>query len=584
MIAKKLISVMLTALLLTEQLPLSAGAAEREVITVSAENSFAVCEGWGTDLYRWGERLGRKNDICRQAADLLYGDDGLKMNIIRYNVGGGDSPEHNHFTDKDTMIPSWWNADLLDAEKLSYTLTARDTSQINALKKSAEAAGSSAKVELYSFSPPYFMTVSGCTAGAVYSGSDNIRNDCYDNYAAYLAGIAAKLKTSGVNVNSIAPMYEPSSLHWKAGSELQEGCHISQGKAQSKLILSLRTALNSKGLGTVQISAADEADMSAAAAGLNALDAKARQTVNKVNIHSTDTASAEQLISAADETPVRITEADGLYTAGENAGEMSSALGLGRQMIADLTRAEASAWVMYQAVTDSGSSLGLVHEKSDNSGLTLTQRYYAYGQFSRYLRAGQTFIKVNDDTIAAYDMRTGTLNIVALNCTAEEKPVKFTFDGFDILSSGEVAAVRTSGGLDSGEHWQMLESTPKLYKTGFSTELAPNSVTTFTVSGVMQKVSGIFGDINRDGAINVTDVSLAAAHVKTVKPLSAEKQLRADVNGDGSVNVTDISLISAQVKGKRRLEPAPRYSHDALLTEEEPTDELPTDAETSGGE
>ena len=215
MIAKKLISVMLTALLLTEQLPLSAGAAEREVITVSAENSFAVCEGWGTDLYRCGERLGRKNDICRQAADLLYGDDGLKMNIIRYNVGGGDSPEHNHFTDKDTMIPSWWNTDLLDAEKLSYTLTARDTSQINALKKSAEAAGSSAKVELYSFSPPYFMTVSGCTAGAVYSGSDNIRNDCYDNYAAYLAGIAAKLKTSGVNVNSIAPMYEPSSLHWK---------------------------------------------------------------------------------------------------------------------------------------------------------------------------------------------------------------------------------------------------------------------------------------------------------------------------------------------------------------------------------
>ncbi len=61
------------------------------------------------------------------------------------------------------------------------------------------------------------------------------------------------------------------------------------------------------------------------------------------------------------------------------------------------------------------------------------------------------------------------------------------------------------------------------------------------------------GDINDDDKVNVTDVSLAAAHVKGVKSLSGDKLAKADVNGDGKVNVTDVSLIAAHIKGIKTL-------------------------------
>ena len=65
--------------------------------------------------------------------------------------------------------------------------------------------------------------------------------------------------------------------------------------------------------------------------------------------------------------------------------------------------------------------------------------------------------------------------------------------------------------------------------------------------------SAVLGDINGDSVVNVTDVSLAAAQVKSVKPLNDNALLSADVNGDDIVNVTDISLIAAHVKSIKLL-------------------------------
>lgn len=64
------------------------------------------------------------------------------------------------------------------------------------------------------------------------------------------------------------------------------------------------------------------------------------------------------------------------------------------------------------------------------------------------------------------------------------------------------------------------------------------------------------GDVNNDGSINVTDISLTAAHVKGSVPLSEDCASRAEVNGDGEINVADISLLAAHVKGIKAIEAA----------------------------
>ena len=48
-------------------------------------------EGWGTSLCWWANRIGYSEQLTSQAAELFFSDEGLDMNIGRYNVGGGDA-------------------------------------------------------------------------------------------------------------------------------------------------------------------------------------------------------------------------------------------------------------------------------------------------------------------------------------------------------------------------------------------------------------------------------------------------------------------------------------------------------------
>ena len=63
----------------------------------------------------------------------------------------------------------------------------------------------------------------------------------------------------------------------------------------------------------------------------------------------------------------------------------------------------------------------------------------------------------------------------------------------------------------------------------------------------------MFGDVDLNKSINVTDIVKAAAHVKSKKPLEGEELKAADVNQDGVVNITDVGLIAAHVKGKKAI-------------------------------
>ena len=48
-------------------------------------------EGWGTSLCWWANRIGYSDALTSQAAEVFFSDEGLDMNIGRYNAGGGDA-------------------------------------------------------------------------------------------------------------------------------------------------------------------------------------------------------------------------------------------------------------------------------------------------------------------------------------------------------------------------------------------------------------------------------------------------------------------------------------------------------------
>ena len=64
-----------------------------------------IFEGWGTSLCWWANRLGYSDTLAQKAADVFFGDDGLRLNIARFNIGGGDDPTHTHITRTDSTMP-----------------------------------------------------------------------------------------------------------------------------------------------------------------------------------------------------------------------------------------------------------------------------------------------------------------------------------------------------------------------------------------------------------------------------------------------------------------------------------------------
>ncbi len=489
-------------------------------VTVSPLNASkqngGIFEGWGTSLCWWANRLGYSDSLAQQAADLFFGEDGLKMNIMRYNIGGGDDPSHTHITRTDSMVPGWLKE---ENGEYVYDYTA-DYNQLNVLDRCVKAAGDNAIVEVFSNSPPYFMTVSGCSSGGVDSNKNNLKDDSYEEFAEYLAHVTDYIQNKlGIEVTSVSPMNEPNTNFWGAYSYKQEGCHFDAGEAQSKIIELTAEALKKYDLDNVIIAASDETSTELQIQEYNAYSDAAKKVIGRINTHTYNPTRAGELGALAREENFKLwmSEVDGNGTSGENAGEMSAAIWFGQKIISDMNSLTPAAWVMWQAIDkhicaegylgrqDSGmidintGYWGLAVADHDNDDIILTQKYYAMGQFSRFIRPGYTVISTGEDSIAAYDSDSGMLVIVAINPTAADKTANFDLSQFESVGR-RVSVTRTSGSTADGEQWAELDDI-YTYDGGFVAELKANSITTYVLNNA------------KAGNVNLDEISIKKAKI-----------------------------------------------------------------------
>ena len=150
-------------------------------------------EGFGTSFCWWPNRLGYSDVLAEKAATAFYDKDkGLGLTIIRYNIGGGDDPTHDHITRTDSKVPGYAVNPNYDSSSKSYTWDydwSKDFNQRNVLLKSVAKNKEEIIVEAFSNSPPYFMTYSGCSSGATNAWNDNLKSDAYEAFAKYLAEV-----------------------------------------------------------------------------------------------------------------------------------------------------------------------------------------------------------------------------------------------------------------------------------------------------------------------------------------------------------------------------------------------------------
>lgn len=475
-----------------------------------------IFQGWGTSLCWWANRVGYSDELAQQTADLFFGDDGLRLNIMRYNIGGGDDPTHNHITRTDSAVPGWlvWDE---EAQDYVYDYDA-DKNQLNVFERCVEAAGDNAIVEVFSNSPPYFMTVSGCSSGGFDSNVNNLKDECYEDFAEYLAHVTNYIQNEmGIEVTSVSPMNEPNTNFWGANSPKQEGCHFDEGESQSRIIELTYEALQQYDLPNVMVVASDETSTELQINEYNAYSDKAKEYLGRINTHTYNPTKIGELGQLARDEGflMWMSEVDGNGMAGTNAGEMGAGLWLGEKIINDINALDPAAWVLWQVIDkhiseegyngrqDSGmiditqGFWGTAVADHDNQDVILTQKYYSFGQFTRYIRPGMTIIQCGGDSLAAYNPETKELVVVALNKSDKDRYMNYDLSQMESVGR-RVQAIRTSGTIEDGEHWAQLEDFGA-YEDGFVAELKANSITTFIVSGV-ELGNVTFEKVSMDGA------------------------------------------------------------------------------------
>ena len=192
-----------------------------------------------------------------------------------------------------------------------------------------------------------------------------------------------------------------------------------------------------------------------------------------------------------------MSETDWSHTAGKNAGDMGGGLWLAKKIISDINGLSPSAWVLWQVIDchiskdgymgnkDSGMPnikggfWGLAVADHDKEEIILSNKYYAMGQFSRYIRPADTIIHCDNNTLASYNKNTNKIVIVAVNDTSKIKKRTFTLDGFK--ETGKIAKIiRTSGSLEDGEKWANV-GTVDVINSELNIELKSKSITTFII-------------------------------------------------------------------------------------------------------
>lgn len=475
-------------------------------ITVEPSLQFQTLQGWGTSLAWWANIIGGWSDSQRVAlANALYDTtDGIGLNVARYNFGA-DGPGnvcHN-------QMKAGRNVPSFEPTQGSYVWT-NDANQLW-FAQAAQARGANI-FEGFVNSPPAWMLNNSCTAGGA-GGAENISSAHYSDFASYIATIAQHFHDSfGITLQTVEPFNEPSSSWWTS-SGTQEGTAASQA-TENTVIPLVASALAQNGASAyTTVSAADDNTVTEAVSSYNSYSSSTKAALGQWNTHSyggsdTDRNNAYTNIGQGDGKRLSMSE----WGIKAQGSPIAGALALSRQILDDEQHLHPSTWVAWQAVNEAGdtpdSVWGLAYRDSNNN-ISYPARYYAMGNYSKFVRPGYTMIGNSDaNTFTAYNSSSQSLVIVATNSATSSSSVTYNLSNF----SG-VGTAATPYQTSATENLQQL-SNISIANNAFSTTLPAQSITTFVIPNVVyaNASSGYYEIVNSNSGqlLDVSGASTAA--------------------------------------------------------------------------
>lgn len=515
-------------------------------VAVNPQIHYQTLKGWGTSMCWWGNAIGSWGDKDfngngrpdrEEIAELAFSPEYLNLNIVRYNVGGGDKKDTS-IKRVEGLVPGWtkdmtgtedgtgtFNAEAFYAKK---TEEMSDAGQLWMLEQANKWRKDTAEKnharndiinEVFSNSPPYYMTKSGSSTGGVNAAS-NLKEDKYDDFALYMARAAKWVENDlstkfGAHVNYIEPMNEPDTNYWKYGSDKQEGCTFDPGAEQSNMMLAMKDALHAEefdgALDDIILTGTDETALSNAINSFQKLTADAKNSMPTIGAHTYSGSDSERhtlrkLAKSYDKELWMSEITRGNYdTHSHDSMADTNTKDQSEGIMADLKYMQPSAWVAW-LVADSeyeclhrNESWGLIHcvfepdgpvpdyhtslvnsDGSPKDGVpeegywVVSKQLYTMMQYSKYLKAGYTMIDVSDENMCAAVSPDGKELVIVAQCFSGNRNTTVDLSAFQNRKAAKV--YRTS----DEENCELVE-TQDVTDGVLKVSLPENSVATYVI-------------------------------------------------------------------------------------------------------
>ncbi len=378
---------------------LPAQAAPDTTITPQPAHAGAPFQGWGNSLVWFANATGDYPEELRtELYDLVFGAEGLNMNVARYNIGGGRASDVGNYFRQGAAVDGFWAADTSTEESSLYgDVTTNYADHLNLaqawdpnnpdhydwtqdatqrwwLEKLAKERDDLV-LEGFANSPPWFLTVSGYSSGGANSSTEQVltSHDAPAKFATYLTKVVEHLEDEyDVSFQTVTPFNEPCTGYWSTPSgrladgitpftnatkKPQEGAQIcpGTGAGQQQSLINLLNAELQKSTSDAVVSANDETNPQNFNNAWAKYDQATRDKVGQLNVHTYwdggSLQSRDYALAAG--KPLWMSETGGDFVGGAfDPVAISGGLGLAQKITDDLRKLQPDAYVLWQEVED----------------------------------------------------------------------------------------------------------------------------------------------------------------------------------------------------------------------------------------
>ena len=402
----------------------------RHQIVIDKTKKYQTFEEFGTSSCWWAQTID-DDEMAREIAKKLYSEEeGLGLKIFRYNVGGGEADNPDcRIWDTSRRTESFY---VLDEETGEYVYDfTRDANARHVMDYAVEYGAE--KIILFCNSPHFSMTKSGHASGGLQEYSSNLPEENYQAFVDYLLTIADWFVAEGYPIYAISPINEPQ---WSWGSPDwvgQEGCHYEPDET-IKLLEMFATEMQKRN-SPYKLSGPENGQMNW---GYYAYVEKffESEILNEFcDTYSGHSYWMDSPDALEEKTAVgkkfKEEYPDKKYEMSEwcelplqiDSTTIDSGLRMAKVIVDDLNLMNAVSWQSWTAVNGDG----LLDRDADGK-LIEYNRYYAFKQFSSFIKPGMTRVRIFDILKDKTNMRTvafiGEKNetvIVIVNPDGEEK-------------------------------------------------------------------------------------------------------------------------------------------------------------------